>query len=42
MIIRPNKRTRKHLRALSSHAHCSMARMAARLLQEYVNARDDT
>jgi len=42
MIIKPNKRTRKHLKLLADNSHCSMARIAMRLLQDYVNAQHGT
>jgi hypothetical protein len=39
MIIRPNKRTYKHLEQLASYSNYSMARTAMVLLREYVNAQ---
>lgn len=40
MKVRPNRRTKKRLQYLATNADCSMARMAATLLQEYQHARD--
>lgn len=40
MKVRPNRRTKKRLQYLANYAECSMARMAATLLQEYQYARN--